>query len=477
MAGRSRGRGRGGPRVGSRPSVFAMGRGGLNTSYAESESDDRESMTAGFDQDHYMTHGGRGRGAPTESDLPYGPGHQAHTSHHHPPAGGYGPYGYPTPMGPYVPYSPYGLPPFGGPIHTPTPNYDQNMASSGRTSDYMPPMPPTPQFSLRLDDSQLQHLTNQTQVKQTTANLSDGLSVKIDEGQFKELSQKKGGGGGPYRSLSAPVYKAGDDWGSFEKEFLNEMELLDVIPSRQLLYLRRAVPEDGQALIRSPRVTGLTEAIAVLKRLYQPPRTSVEIQSDFLEIKQKEGESLRNLAARLQDASNWYDEKFAGMTEDDKENMVIDQFVRAITNKKIQEKLVMETLSSIDQALTLAEKMDRFIKKSSISSTPKSVRLVSETPDTKYQQLREEKELLEARVATLESKQEAFSGPRGRGRGRGSYRPWTTRDKSDIICWWCQEKGHYKNECARRKAGLEKGRPGPDETQDDSGQTGRHLNA
>jgi hypothetical protein len=309
-------------------------------------------------------------------------------------------------------------------------------------------------------------------------SLPRGVSVKIDEEQLHRLTERRGGEAKPYQALSVPAYKSGQDWTSFEKEFLNEMELLDVSPSKQLLYLRRAVPEDGQALIRSPRVSTLSEAITVLKKLYQPPRTSVEIQSDFLEIKQKEGESLRNLAARLQDASNWYDEKFVGMTPEDKDNMVIDQFIRAINNKKIQEKLVMETLSSIEQALTLAEKMDRFLKKSSINSTPKSVRLVSETPDTKYQQLKEEKALLEQRVAQLENKQNIHSGPRGRGKGRGRGRgdqgPF---DRSKAVCWWCKEMGHIQRDCARRKDGFARGKPEPEPTQDDSGQTGLPLNA
>ena len=366
-------------------------------------------------------------------------------------------------MSPYVPYSPYGLPTDGG--SHPLPNYDQ----FPRPSDMTPP--PPPQFSLRLDDSQLQHLTAQTHAKETTSFPSQGMSVRIDEAQFHQLAGRRGGGETrPYQPLSVPTYKAGQDWTSFQKEFLNEMQLLDVPLNKQLLYLRRAIPEDGQALIRAPRVENLAEAILVLTKLYQPPRSSVEIQADFLEIKQKKGESLRNLAARLQDASNWYDEEFRGMTKEDKERMVLAQFTRAIHSEKIQERLITESFTSIESALAVAEKMDRFLRKSTSISAPQKVRMVTEPSDTKYEKLMEERDLLEAKVAKLELENKSPSGPRGRGN-----KPAGPRGR--FTCWWCNKEGHMKKNCVKWLAKQARTNPPDPQSATVSEQIGGNLNS
>lgn len=377
--------------------------------------------------------------------------------------GGYPYYGFPI-MSPYVPYSPYGLPIHGG-SHA-YPHNDQFQQPSD-----VPTPPPPPQFSIRLDDNQLEHLAAQTHVKQTNPFPQEGMSVKIDDMQFHQLTERRGGGESrPYQPLSIPTYKAGQDWTSFQKEFLNEMQLLDVPLNKQLLYLRRAIPEDGQALIRAPRVDTLAEAIMVLTKLYQPPRTSVEIQSDFLEIQQKEGESLRNLVARLQDASNWYDEKFHGMTKEDKERMVLDQFIRALRNKKIQERLITESFTSLESALEVAEKMDRFLRKSTSTSAPQKVRMVTEPSDDKYQKLKEEKDLLEAKIAKMELERKPYTGPKGRGtRPAGS--------KGKLICWWCHKEGHMKRDCSKwieKQAKMNS--PDPQQTPV-SEQIGSHLNS
>lgn len=388
--------------------------------------------------------------------------HERDTTSHTAQPGGYPPFGFPI-MSPYVPYGPFGLPYYGG--SQPQPNYDQFRPSSD-----IPP-PPPPQFSLRLDDSQLQHLTAQTHVKEPQSVPSSGMSVKIDDAQFHQLTERRGGGESrPYQPLSIPTYKAGQDWTSFQKEFLNEMQLLDVPLNKQLLYLRRAIPEDGQALIRAPRVDTLTEAIIVLTKLYQPPRSSVEIQADFLEIKQRKGESLRNLAARLQDASNWYDEKFNGMTKEDKERMVMDQFIRAIYNEKIQERLITESFTSIESALAVAEKMDRFLRKSTSTSAPQKVRMVTEPSDSKYDKLREEKALLEAKLAKLELEHQTPSGPRGRGN-----KPAGSQGK--LICWWCRKEGHMKRNCAKWLAKQAKMSPPDPQPDIASEQIGGNLNS
>ena len=82
-------------------------------------------------------------------------------------------------------------------------------------------------------------------------------------------------------------------------DFRTEMELADLPPSQQLCYLKRAIPEDGSDLLKHGDVTSVEEAWEQLAKHYQPKRSYTEVQEEFLKIKQKPGEEIDNLAARL----------------------------------------------------------------------------------------------------------------------------------------------------------------------------------
>ena len=81
----------------------------------------------------------------------------------------------------------------------------------------------------------------------------------------------------------------------------------DIRPSHQWSYLMRAIPVDGRSYLRHKRVESIEHAYEELTLLYQPQKDMVELQLDFLDLRQRESEDLVAFAGRLSEAAREYE--------------------------------------------------------------------------------------------------------------------------------------------------------------------------
>lgn len=320
----------------------------------------------------------------------------------------------------------------------------------------------------------------------------------LDDAQLNKLLSAQGHqGGSNYAKISPIRYKEGQDWNSFQEQFLSEMSIFDIKPSEQLMYLRRAVPEAAQPLIAVGQVDHINDALRVLKSLYHQEKDVLEIQEDLMSIRQKEGESFSQLSGRLQLAVNKYDDASLGLSKDAKDKLLVEQFKRSIRDPKIREHVVASDRKSIKELIQVCTKYQRFYtnmdnepKKSvrwlkddrpasqpDISSIERDTNSLLAKMQTDLAKLRADNEKLLSRVSDLETKGSGETQGHGRSKGyRKGGQKWRNFDPSKATCFWCQEKGHIQNDCERRKSGLPR-IPRHIKENKPVGQTGSPLNS
>ena len=166
----------------------------------------------------------------------------------------------------------------------------------------------------------------------------------------------------PYGKCPLPVFKGTDDWEQFSRDFREEMEVANMLPSQQLCYLKRAIPEEGANLLRYGNVRDIGHAWEMLTKHYHPLQSYTEVQEEFLNIRQRPDEAIDTLTARLMSYTNKYDAFFnRDMGHVAREKMVLAQLVTAVTDKSIAERL--DEFPTLQAAVDFAEKRSRTKKR------------------------------------------------------------------------------------------------------------------
>ena len=280
----------------------------------------------------------------------------------------------------------------------------------------------------------------------TTVSMSQPITVSSTAGGFK------------YAGLTLRQYKSGDHWPSFKTEFQAEMELADIRPSMQLAYLRRSIPEEGGRLLQHCQVQTLTSAFETLDGLFYPRRDLIDVQRDFLSIKQEQGEKLASLVGRLCVAAQEYELVLGHLTGSRRDDLVKEQFKRALTSSQVRDRLIDVEVSQITLAdlLAKAQKLESYFAEQEVVQSHKGNRALrgvlgyeapsapqdssrldysSQPPETAFQQnIATQLAELQAQLASLKVRQ--FS--RGTSQFKGN-------------CFNCGEAGHLVRECKQAK--------------------------
>ena len=274
-----------------------------------------------------------------------------------------------------------------------------------------------------------------------------------------------------FAGLQLPQYQRGEHWGSFVTLFRREMIQGDIRPSHQLSYLLRAIPVDGRAYLRHKRVESIEHAYDELTLLYQPQKDMVELQLDFLDLKQKEGEDLVAFAGRLSEAAREY-EAIGVNSAVDQERLVMQQFKRAVKDPRVRDRLVdIECQQmSLSALIHRAQKLEKHFEEGEFphrmkGKTVRGVEHKSELEVLKDEMaaLRQEqtRALAEAKLAdnnfqsTLQDiKTQVQKWQRAPGAAPKPRRGTTPFQGK---CFRCGEVGHFKRECRAKNPHKPKG--------------------
>ena len=167
------------------------------------------------------------------------------------------------------------------------------------------------------------------------------------------------------------------------------------------------------------------------------------------------GNSLRSLARKA----------YPTIPNNVRDELAKDQFLRIIQNPEMAIKVRQANPKTLDEAIRMTveyKAVEKDVKGTKVGSEVNAIHTTekkSESENTELVGLMREmmtfmKEEREFRKDMLSSTRGARGswGP-GRGRGRG-------RDKSEVKCYSCGVKGHYKSECPKQDACFECGQHG-----------------
>jgi ribosomal protein S15P/S13E len=161
----------------------------------------------------------------------------------------------------------------------------------------------------------------------------------------------------------------------------------------------RAIPVDGRAYLRHKRVEGIERAYEELTLLYQPRKDMVELQLDFLDLKQKEGEDMVAFAGRLSEAARDY-EAIGVHSVQDQEKLVMQQFKRSVRDSRVRDRLIDVDCDEVTLTALIhkAQKLEKHFEESELSGRGRSklVRGVEQ---------KGELELLKDELATIRQEQ------------------------------------------------------------------------
>jgi len=250
------------------------------------------------------------------------------------------------------------------------------------------------------------------------------------------------------------------------------MTAAGVRQSTQLIYLKRALPEDGAELLSLNQCDSLESAWKLLEARYDPDQRSVEVMTDFISMKQVTKESLDHFVARLMNAASKYARHFPAVTASQLEKMVVDQFIRSVADRRIQEKLAVEEYADIKTALEAAKRIEKFYsyreaksQRMMAAGSAESEKLASRVAELEEMLARQQLE-----TQRLSQQLERRRGPWKQPRAEGATRVVRENAEDEVVpsfpaqawsgaqssgadrgflgrCFKCKEKGHIRANC------------------------------
>ena len=185
------------------------------------------------------------------------------------------------------------------------------------------------------------------------------LSFKLDATQLAKLIPDRGSRIN-MASLAPIKYIEGQDWDLFASQFQLEMESCKIPKASQILYLRRALPENTLHLFSTVSMN-VDDALAKLRSLYHRDQSYHELHIDFSAIRQMENETFPHLISRLEQAVEKMDmARQSTLCSSEKENMILEQFQTAIRDTRVKGHLIGETFFSIKTLLEKCTKVQRY---------------------------------------------------------------------------------------------------------------------
>ena len=252
------------------------------------------------------------------------------------------------------------------------------------------------------------------------------------------------------------------------------------------LMLVAAMRGEAQATAKAAETGGcktLEDLLSAYDRVFLPPTLLATLRKAFSKIQQKEGESIRYLATRLQHSyeSCWPE-------EDRRERDLIDQFVAALRDRKVARETDLKDPSNLQEAVNFALQAASWEERTNLDQegilpmaalpfvdprgamqpngavpTPAGVNAMGPAPAT---------------VAPATTPFAGNRGGKGRGRGRGGNQGSRTYSfcghcgsrqhgaRECPNCWTCGSKDHFRGDCPKGRGNGKpnsrgRGRPQP----------------
>lgn len=251
-------------------------------------------------------------------------------------------------------------------------------------------------------------------------------------------------------SLPLPVYNRFQDWNVFEHLLLDEFNRCEVPNHHRITYLKRLVPDDGLSVLMDPTIRTFNEALDELRKLYSPIFTDRDVHTEFLNIKQRDNEPFRSLAARISSFIRLHPDHYRNWTPMGQRSLILDQFIESIADPDIRKSVYDRTPLSIEDAVEFAERKQRYLTK----HPNKGVRFAhgnysphrspspgSSNDSSAMKEVLQKLSNLESKIATLEKAQR---------------RSMKQRSMDKVQCYWCLGFGHFQNKCQAKRNGEPK---------------------
>ena len=231
-------------------------------------------------------------------------------------------------------------------------------------------------------------------------------------------------------AISAPKYKAGDDW-SFVSDF---KDMIGWQTSSHQGSLKTAVSEEAKRLLYQEEVETVEHAFTILTELYQPLKYSSTLMQEILKITQLPNERLRVLAGTIEDASRKYAETLE-LPSTDLDKLIKSCFEHVIVYQGTKNQLLWDQTDIILDKMVQKPQQFEDCKNSGSAKPQKLLRMTERSSETS--QLCKQIEDLQKQIGSLQA-----------GKKRSS-----SSEKQSFVCWYCGKKGQLARNCKEEKVG------------------------
>jgi retrotransposon gag protein/zinc knuckle protein len=174
----------------------------------------------------------------------------------------------------------------------------------------------------------------------------------------------------------------------------------------------------------------------LLEEAFQPPKSERRSRIKFLQIRQ----GSRSLHEYVQEARIL----IAGISKSPIDNKTqVDVFLEGLADGPVRRELFRADLTSLEEAMQLAQSEEFTLRESRGSKHLRNPRFgFFKRPDPYKMDL-----------STADAIRKSDMDPKGN-------KPFIKFDKANVVCWRCNQKGHYQSECRAAPRGNNRARRG-----------------
>ena len=272
-----------------------------------------------------------------------------------------------------------------------------------------------------------------------------------DRRERQTLGERRGGGNitrhtSPARSRGPGIFSDGQrrpamqpdrydgstPWLEYQAHFEFCADINGWGDEESALYLAAKLKGPAQKVLGDRRCRrGYAELTGMLSRSFGPGQHSEMYLAELRNRRRKVGETIQEMGLDIRRLGQL---AYPEMDEEARDRLARMHFRDALDNQEIRVAIFQARPSTLEEAIEIATELDSYmeVEKNRAGKVSRPQARVVISQDDEIRQLREE-------LAKLRS-----------GQGSGGRQNFRGRDLSEVTCYGCGQKGHYRRECPHK---------------------------